>query len=317
MLFSVKTDINPANQIHVMRRFLHVIGLLQNPSDPYEWNGKTIADLLSEDCDDIYSDDSRISPKSIQDYIDKKLKKELNLSIKKQRGGKRIELSEIDDKLMADLINHYSLFVVHDSAREDILHRFMEKHKLDCLWMMARIYFASLTGNLISFKYESRSSGAEKEYVVKPYYMVIRGNNLYLVGENTEKQRRVLFIFAKIKEKSLKVLDINFDAGRKPSIEELFEGSISAYIGMKKRVKLRYSKKAAEYVEEIIESINPEIRIIDGNTKYDYEAEFDVADDVYLCKQLFTWGSETEIVSPAELRDKMKSMLENCLKNYS
>ena len=317
MLFSVKTDINPANQIHVMRRFLHVIGLLQNPSDPYEWNGKTIADLLSEDCDDIYSDDSRISPKSIQDYIDKKLKKELNLNIKKQRGGKRIELSEIDDKLMADLINHYSLFVVHDSAREDILHRFMEKHKLDCLWMMARIYFASLTGNLISFKYESRSSGAEKEYVVKPYYMVIRGNNLYLVGENTEKQRRVLFIFAKIKEKSLKVLDINFDAGRKPSIEELFEGSISAYIGMKKRVKLRYSKKAAEYVEEIIESINPEIRIIDGNTKYDYEAEFDVADDVYLCKQLFTWGSETKIVSPAELRDKMKSMLENCLKNYS
>ncbi|HOU85255.1 MAG TPA: WYL domain-containing protein [Spirochaetota bacterium] len=315
MLFSDKT-VNPANQIHVIRRFLHVIGLLQNPSDQDEWNGTSISDLLSMDTFEISSPDSQVSPKNVQDYIDKKLIKELKLNIRKQKGGKRIELDNIDEKLMIELVNIYSLFVVHDSARESILRRFAEKHKLDCLWMMARVYFASITGRMISFRYESRLSNEMKEYIIKPYYMVMRGNNFYLAGENAEKRRNVLFIFSKIAEKSLKVLDVNFDAENKPSLEELFAGSIGAYIGTKKHVKLRYSRKAAEYVEEIIDSINPEIKKIEGNGKYAYEAEFDVADDIYLCKQLITWGSETEIISPIELREKMKSMLESCLKNY-
>ena len=39
----------PDTQLNVLRRYLHVLALLQNNKDPEDWNGSTLADIISKE----------------------------------------------------------------------------------------------------------------------------------------------------------------------------------------------------------------------------------------------------------------------------
>ena len=302
---------NPDNQIRVLKRYLHVLALIQNDKDPVDWNSFSLAKLLVQD--ELGRD---ISEKMVRDYLRINLQKDLGIDIDTIKGGRRTRLKKsLDSKILQALVGIYSLFVVSDSAREKTISRYVKAHGDESLWMLARLYFASIEKKAVVFKYLSRSEKKIKEYTVLPYHIVFRGNNLYLACRNLDTGIDVLFILSKIEPCSLKVKDGEIEFPSVPAVEELFSKSLGAFIGKKQKVVIRYTKNVSFYISDIIDCVDPKIKPLTSGG-YDFEASFEVADDLYLCKQLFTCGKEAEIVSPASLRVKMKEMLNESLGMY-
>lgn len=303
---------NPDNQIKVLKRYLHVLALIQNDKDPVDWNSFSLADMLYND-----EIDGKVTDKMIRDYLKTNLKKDLNIDIDTIKGGRRTRLkTAINHKMLTSLVGIYSIFVASDSAREKIIARYIKAHGNESLWLLARLHFAARDGNPVSFKYLSRSENKIKEYTVRPYHVVFRGNNLYLACRNLEAGKDVLFILSKIEPCSLKVKIDKIDFPPVPTVEELFSKSLGAFIGRKQKVVIRYTKNVSFYISDIIDCVDPKIKPLTGGG-YDFEASFEVADDLYLCKQLFTCGKEAEIVSPASMRLKMKGLLDESLGLYN
>ena len=303
---------NPEERIYVLKRYLHVLALIQNSKDPVDWNGSSLSEML-------YSDETGtdISDKVIRDYIKDNLKKELGIDVNTVKGGRRTTLNqEIDPGLLPALVNMYSLFISTDVARDNIIKRHIKAHGAESLWILARIYFAAIQGYHISFNYESRSDKVKKNYKVKPYHIVFRGNNLYLACKNIDNNKTVLFIIPKIQPCSLKVHDVRFDTQLIPSVDELFSQSLGAFIGKKQKVVLRYTKNISHYITDIIDCVDPKIKKLSDSESYDFEASFEISDDLYLCKQLFTCGKQAEIISPPSMRKMMAEKLKECLGVY-
>lgn len=302
----------PDSQLNVLKRYLHVLALIQNQKDSVDWNSQNLATML-------YTDETGdpITDKMVRDYIRNSLKKELGIDVKTVKGGRRTGLNqEIDRDLLPSIVSVYSLFVSSDVSRDNIIKRHIKAHGEEALWILARIYFAAIQGHPVSFDYESRSEKKIKRYTVKPYHIVFRGNNLYLACGNLETGKDVLFIIPKIQPCSLKVSDDRFGTELRPSVDDLFSKSLGAFIGKKQKVVLRYSKTISHYITDIIDCVDPKIKDISGSGRFDFEASFEIADDLYLCKQLFTCGTQAEIVSPPSLRKMMAEKLKECLGVY-
>ena len=205
---------NPDNQIRVLKRYLHVLALIQNDKDPVDWNSFSLAKLLVQD--ELGRD---ISEKMVRDYLRINLQKDLGIDIDTIKGGRRTRLKKsLDSKILQALVGIYSLFVVSDSAREKTISRYVKAHGDESLWMLARLYFASIEKKAVVFKYLSRSEKKIKEYTVLPYHIVFRGNNLYLACRNLDTGKDVLFILSKIEPCSLKVKDGEIEFPSVPSV---------------------------------------------------------------------------------------------------
>jgi hypothetical protein len=302
----------PDNQLNVLKRYLHVLALIQNKDDTDNWNSRTLADMLYDD-----EPSTMISERMVSSYIDTFLKKDLGIDVKSIKGGRRLGLNQdIDKDLLPSLISVYSHFISSDVTRDNIIKRHIKSHGKQALWILARIYFASIQRHPISFDYESRSEKKIKSYTVNPYHLVYNGNNLYLACKNIEIGKDVLFIISKIKASSLKVSTSVYDEEAIPSIDKLFSKSLGAYIGQKQKVVLRYTKNIETYINDIIDSVDPKITDISSSSKFNFEASFEVTDNLFLCKQIFTCGTEAEIVSPPSLRKMMGKMLRESLGVY-
>ncbi|HDP79492.1 MAG TPA: WYL domain-containing protein [Spirochaetes bacterium] len=290
---------NPETRLGVIKRCLHVLALLQNPDDPVDWNAGSLADLLSMD-----EPLEPLSDKAVRDYIKKYLVSEMGIDINTMKGSKRTGLAiDLETDLSTRLAGVYSSFVVKDTGREIVLKRLMKQHPRDGLWMLARIYFAALLKKKIEFEYTPALATEPKHYRVHPYHLVFRNNNLYLACKSLSHNVTALFIMNRIM--GLKVLDEEFE-DKVPPVEEIFKDSLGSFIGKKYAVVLRFHEKLLGTMEENLSILEPDITP-DGNEYY--HASFTVSDDRYLCKQLFLYGRDVEILEPAELRETMKSML--------
>ena len=79
-------------------------------------------------------------------------------------------------------------------------------------------------------------------------------------------------------------------------------------------MRIRYKKEAASVIESVIGPLGPEtIPVDDGKW---FEAEFDIADYLFLCKQFVIYGSSVEILSPPHVRKAMIDMLKESLSVY-
>ena len=299
---------DPEKKLNIIRRYLHILALLQNNKDPMDWNGSTLANALSLD----EQPGKPLSDKAIRDYINDHLKGELELPIDIEKGARRIELSEpIKESLLDRIISIYSLFVVSDTSREDVLKGFVKKHPLDCLWLLARIYFAKLEQKRIEFDYTSNSGYRLTKCLANPYHLVIRNNNLYMVARLVNKNEPWLFIVARLD--NLKAIDQHFD-DEIPPIEEIFKDTLGSFIGEKYNVKIRFDKDLRIVMEQILGVLEPEIKDIESEDCC--IASFSITDDQYLCKQLFLYGKKVEILEPEELRKLMINMLKESVGVY-
>jgi len=299
---------DPEKKINVLKRYLHILALLQNSEkDPQDLNGSTLADILSLDEDFK----KPLTDKNIRDYIQKNLKDELGINIDVHKGERRIRLSTfLEGEVLERVAGVYASFVIEDSTRNVILKNFIKNHPYDCLWVMARIYFASLERRKVSFDYR-----ADKDRIITniahPYHLVFRNNNLYLVCWVTATQRMYPLIVSHID--NLKVLDEYFTEDP-PSVDVIFSDSLGSFIGKTYNVKICFTEKVHPRIEQILSILEPDIIETDGGKNY--EASFTVSDDYYLCKQLFLYGKEVEIVEPPEIRELMITMLEESLGVY-
>jgi hypothetical protein len=302
-----KTIPNPETQINVAKRYLHVLALLQNNKDPFDWNASSLADLLSlEDENDIISD------KTVRDYIQKYLIEELDLDIEKNQGCKRTGLAKpLDASIIERIAMVYSSFVVSDTSREVVLKRLIEKHKDDALWLLARIYFARVERKKICFDYQANNSRSPHSYTVSPYHLIFKNNNLYLASKPDHYETVSLFIVNKIE--NLKVLDLQFKEDI-PTISDLFKDSLSSFIGTAINVTIQFSEDIYSQIDQVISILDP---VIKKNKKDGWlEASFKISDDLYLCKQLFQYGNQVEILKPKALQNKMIKMLRESLSVY-
>ena len=298
---------DPEKKLAVIKRFLHIIALLQNNQDPKDWNGNSLADTLSRD------ENIALSDKNIRDYINKNIIEELGIEVDIEKGAHRIELAEpLGEEMIARLLNIYCLFVVTDSSREVILRQLMKQRPNDCLWVLARIYFAIKEKKRVAFDYTT-NDGRYIHCIMNPFHLVLRNNNLYLYGHriNSDKDYNALLIVNRFEK--LKVLDESFEETA-PPVDELFRDTLGSFLGEKYNVRIRYTQNAAISMEQFLGIVEPEITYFDeGNY---YEARFSVSDDLYLCKQLFMYGKEVEIIEPKEMRDLMVKMLKESMGVY-
>lgn len=298
---------DPEKKLNIIRRYLHILSLLQNNKDPMDWNGSTLATTLSLD-----ERNRPLSDKAIRDYINDHLIGELDLPIDMEKGSRRIELSEpIEETLLERIAGIYSPFVVSDTTRDDVLKGFIRKHPYDCLWILARIYFAKLERKRIMFDYTTNSGYHIEECLANPYHLVIRNNNLYLVAKLPNKTEPWLFIAGRIE--NLKVTDQRFEEPV-PSPEEIFKDTLGSFLGEKYRVTLRFDKDLRIVMEQILGILDPDMQNVEGTDCC--TATFSVSDDQYLCKQLFLYGKKVEILEPKEMRDLMVTMLKESMGAY-
>ncbi len=300
---------DPEKRLKVTKRYLHALAILQGSGkDPKDWNINTLAELLSHD----EKDKGKPTDSNVLNYINNNLIAELGLDINIKKGVRRFELIEpLDDTMLESVAKIYSTFVVEDSTRDVILKTLIKKHQYDCLWMMARIYFAIVEKKKIIFDYTNNKGERSEGTTVHPYHMVFRNNNLYLIARMPGRDNAWLFILNKIE--NLKVTNDVFD-DEVPPVESIFKDTLGSFIGKKYNVKIRFDRDINNTMEQILSILEPDIKEIeDGNR---FEASFTISDDRYLCKQLFLYGDQVEILEPPELRKIMIEMLRESLAAY-
>lgn len=298
---------NPKSQLNVIRRYLHVLALLQNNRDPQDWNGTTLADYLVHDD----ADGEVLSDKVIRDYITKILENDLGLDLNKQKGGRRIELSEpLPHEFLVKLMMTYCDFVVTDSQKSIVLSTLIAKKPDSCLWLLGRIYFASKTREKIEIQYTD-AKGEETKIKLHPYHLVMRNNNLYLVAYRENGGNTGLFIVNRISE--LKVFADEHFNETVPAVSEIFKYTLGSYISSTTYdILIRYRKNLDNVMKDIFAGLDSEF-----TEKEDcFEVSFTASDVKGICKQLFLYGRGVEILSPKVLREEMVSMLRESLAVY-
>ncbi|MBN2435093.1 MAG: WYL domain-containing protein [Spirochaetes bacterium] len=313
----IQIPADPNMKLSVLRRYLHIIALLQNRNDQTNWNGNSIADLLTDEEHAIFPSTNTkvIDQNSITRYVRDYLKKELGIDIDGGSGSRKICLNRnLDEELLLNILPIYSTLVADDSSKEIILKNLIKKQPNTCLWNMAIIHFSTIKGFLVEFDYVN-AKGACKRIRLAPFHLVFRNNNLYLCGQREGCDGVYLFVFNRIS--NLKQTDYGFDTSLIKKSDEIFKGSLGSFIGDKFNVVIQYSEKLSAAIEEILSILEPKIIEFEPNEKgFCFEASFSVSDDLYLCKQLFMYGREVEIIKPVELRTLMIKMLKESSSLY-
>jgi hypothetical protein len=303
---------NPEGKLNVLKRYLHILALLQySPEGEEAWNANRLADLLSKDETGKPLDDSQV-----RKYIENNIEKDLGIDIDKAQGKPSMSLAEdLDIDTQLKIARVYADFAIKDTTRDMVLRRFIEAMPDRALWTLARIYFAVVEKRMIQFNYVTNTGYRINKWKLCPYYYLFRNNNLYLAAWDPVQKKHLSLLAERIKD--LTVLEKSHaKEWHIPPVEELFKDALSAFISNSGPVtmRIRYKKEAASVIESVIGPLGPEtIPVDDGKW---FEAEFDIADYLFLCKQFVIYGSSVEILSPPHVRKAMIDMLKESLSVY-
>ena len=306
---------NPDGKINVLKRYLHILALLQYIPDgekPETWNARSLADILSLEEDGQKPPDDSL----VRSYIKHQIEDDLGISVDRMQGGSFTTLAEdLDVETQLKIARVYADFVIKDTTKDMILKKFIEAMPKMALWTIARIYFAIIEQRRIRISYTTNAGHPMKDKELCPCYMIFRGNNLYLVVWDPSRKKHLPLLADRIYD--LHVMDYSKSKEWKiiPA-EVLFKESLSVYITEEPStpVTIKYRKNVKSTIEGIISLLDHEI-ITDEKGDY-FEATFNITDYLYLCKQLVIYGSDVEIISPPKVRNAMVSMLKTSLGVY-
>jgi len=304
---------NPEGKINVLKRYLHILALLQYTPDnnAESWNAGKLADLISKEDTGKDIDDSQV-----RKYIKEHIEKELDIDIDKARGLQSMSIAEdLDVETQVRIARVYADFVIKDTTRDRVLRKFIKAMPDRALWTLGRIYFAVVEKRMIQINYTNNSGYKINKWKICPYYFMFRNDNLYLSAWDPAQKLNFTLLAERIK--SLVVLEKSKSREWNiPPVEELYKDSISAYISINGpvKIKIRYAKISSAPIESLISPLDPEIK--PGKNGKCLEAEFVIDDYLYLCKQLFFYGNNVEILSPPEVREAMINMLKQSLSVY-
>lgn len=296
---------DPRTELGVIKRYLHVLALLQNNKDAQDWNGTTLADILS------YDEEEPVLDKTVREYIREYLKTELNIPVEMGKGKRRIELAdEIDETLQVRLASIYADFVIADASRVAVMKQLVRAHRYEALWLMARLYFATKKRNIVSFNYTTNSGYRLKRAKFHPWYLTLRNHSLYLVGRLHGKEKPWVLILNRVED--LIVEDEHYT--EEPiAYDDIFSDTLGSFVGQKHDVLLRVHERAIIPMEQFLNILEPSMEKEDDSW---FRLRFTLSDDTYLCKHLLLFGGDVEIIEPQSLRDTMVRLLQESLRVY-
>jgi hypothetical protein len=308
-----KPFFNPEGKINVLKRYLHILALTQYIPDNNEtWNAGTLANILSEE----EKIEGGISDSSVTKYINNQIVKELDIAMDKSKGGQVISVDEdLDIETQLKIARVYADFVVKDTTRDIVLRKFIEAMPRRALWTLARIYFAVIQKRMIQFNYTNNSGYKINKWKVCPYYLIFRGDNLYLSAYDPA-QDILLTLFAERIENLIVLKKSESRDWKIPAVDALYKNSISAYVSISGpvKVRIRYAKNISSGIESIISPLDQVTTSVENGNWF--EAEFVIDDYLFLCKQFVFYGKNVEILSPPEVREAMINMLKESLSVY-
>lgn len=308
-------------KISILRRCLHILGILQNNED-IKWNAKTITETLWKDKslfgDYASSKDFAPDPASVAKNA-RTLLKSLGL-VSIGQGKNEWILNKLTKSTLEEIAFNHSIFTSEDFHRKRAISSLVKRIPESCLWIFTAIHFANIEKKKIRFNYTRSWESTGQTIVVHPYFIILTNYNFYLFGRNDKSDGADYYLLNKVND--LEILDESFKE-KIPSPKYILEKSISgAFIGKyglvspKEKVfnvKIRFDTFILPQIEDLLSNLQ-NIKILEQN---DYcEASFQIFDDLELCKQLFYFGSSVEIMEPEELRTTMKDMLQDSLEKY-
>ena len=97
------------------------------------------------------------------------------------------------------------------------------------------------------------------------------------------------------------------------SLDEYFKGSWEVFTGAPVTIKLRFSARAARLVEEVRWHVSQKLSPATEG-RLNFEAEMPLSPE--LTSWVLSWGSDCEVIEPAELRGQILSDLRKMLEKY-
>jgi len=295
----------PGDAIDALKRYLHLFALLQKEGDSGRVHLPGPVDMLCLDKDSGPCGSSRDEA----EYLLKKIMdtRARHLFLRKSGPSGKTDLD-----IIKNIAHVYSSFVIETPSHDLVLNKFIEKHPDDGLWILARIHFAILEKRIITFDYLTSVNKIINNRV-HPYHIVFRNNNLYLLCKSAVRGRVAPFILSGIR--NLNMTDQFYDDDI-PPVDFILNDTLSSYTGGKYRVTIRFSSTLMPEIEQMLSILEP-VAFTTGSSSPDmYEASFNISDDIYLCRQLFQFGSRVEILEPPSLREMMIGMLKQSLSTY-
>lgn len=306
---------NHEGKIDALKRCLHILSLTQHiPGNNESWNSASLSRLLSLD----EKKDSGVDDSSVTKYINHQIKNGFGIDIATttvDRKSARVVSEDIDIDTQLNFARVYSAFVIEDTSRNIALKKFIKAMPDRALWIIARVYFAVLEKRFIQIDYTGASGKERQNWKLFPFYFFFSEFNLYLTAYDPVENVRFTLRAERIS--NLIVTDESFKKDQIISpVNKLYRYSLSAYLSIEGPVKMKiwYKKTAAANIEDMISPLNPIITPLENGDQF--EAEFIIDDYRFLCKQLFMYGKNVEILSPPEVRQTMVNMLKESLEVY-
>ncbi|HRZ28181.1 MAG TPA: WYL domain-containing protein [Spirochaetota bacterium] len=315
MFLKINTNIN------ILQRCLHILGFLQNKEGSRKWNARTLTDELWKDTSLFgdYASSRDSSPESA--VIAKNARTFLKSTglITMGQGTSEWRMNKMTRAVLTELTFNHSIFTAEDFHRTKAVKSLVKRSPDTCLWIFSAIHFARVEKRKIRFTYKRTYQKDSGQHVVNPYFIILTNYNFYLFGKSSNDEIKY-FLLSKVKD--LEILNEKFKE-KIPSPDTIMNKSISgAFIGgygiapVKDKVynvTIHFKKRILSKIEDLLSSLDN--CTITEKAEH-CEAVFQIYDDIELCKQLFYFGKDIEIIGPEELRKTMKEMLENSMKVY-
>lgn len=289
----------------IFMRQLHVLALLQHSTAAENMNYRTMADLL-----DLVPWDEDVNEKKIARCVDKL--REMGFPVHTAKGESRVVLERtLTEDEMLEVLPYYLNLVSDTIGINDCFKSYVQNHGSRSLWIIGRIYFASLQKKKIELTYRSIKNTRPEKYVLNPYMWVYRDNAVYLIAKDSIRD---VSLFRLNRIRDVVIIDEYFE-DIIPAADELLRYSMGAYISDDcYDVKIRFSADLKERVEESFGHLDPLfIETLDSGC---LEAVFTVCDLGNVCQAVFGYGGGVKIVEPKEAVDEMKRMLNENMAVY-
>ncbi len=288
-------------EFSIFMRQLHILALVQHSTASEYMNYRSMADLL-----DLVPWDENIDSKKIGRCVEKL--KEMGFPVHTGKGEQRVMLDrELGADEMLEILPYYLNVVTDTVGIRDCFKSYVENHGSRSLWIMARIYFASLEKKRIKLSYRSVNNNVPDTYILNPYRWIYRDNAVYLIAKNISRGDNVsLFRLNRIRD--VDITDDRFEDDI-PSAYELLKHSMGSFINNRYyNVKLMFRFEDKERIEEDFGHL--ELMFADSHSDGYGEVTFTVCDLINVCKAVFSYCGRVEIIDPPEAVSEMKRMIE-------
>ena len=282
-------------------RQLHILALVQHGTSGENMNCNTMVDMLM-----LEPGNENITPKMIRDSVPKLV--EMGFPVKMEQGSPRLWLErELAPGEMLEVLPYYLNIVTDTVGIRDCFKSYVDTHGSRALWIIARIYFASLHKKRIELDYRSKNRVEPEVYHLNPYRWIYRDNAVYLVARNIMKSGDNISLFRLNRIKDLRVTGTGFD-DEIPASADILRHSMGAFIGGDSyNVKLMFRAGEQENIEEDFGHL--ELEFGEAGEDGFMCVSFTVCDLVNLCKTVFAYAGSVKILEPREAVEAMKGLI--------